>query len=320
MNEMPTPKKVVSLGDLVADIVVDIPSFPVEAENHQIASSVKAEPGGAGNFLIAGARINLEMIALGVVGDDAFGRMILSALSRENVNTRGVLQLPGTTTTTVIVLVADSGAHVFLGAYGEGPNITVPSSWLRAIDSSQAVFTYGYTLQDKRMAASCQQLLKHAFDRGVPIFFDPGPEMVHTTQAQREFVLSTSQVLLLTEEEIPFLAGGRAGLDAARDLLDYGPEAVCVKLGSNGSVLFTRERTYEHPGFPVVVRDTTGAGDSFAAAFIYAWLYGWEPDKILTFANAMGAAKVGKVGSGSQVPIAAEVQAVLDDFNTNIKL
>ncbi len=320
MSESQLPKAVISLGDLVTDLVTTIPHFPVEAGKHQHPSTVRAEPGGAGNFLIAGSRLGMHMIALGTVGDDPFGHLILAVLGQENVNTEFVVQMPATTTTTVVVLVDGQGNHVFLGAYGEGPSVIMPPTWMRAIDRSQAVFSYGYTMQDKRMADACQQALKHAAEKGIPIFFDPGPEMARANQAQRQFVLTQSQVLLMTEDEIPILAGGRTGLDAAHDLLAFGPLAVCIKRGSKGCVLFTRDGIYEHPGYPVVIRDTNAAGDSFAAAFIDAWLSRWEPVKLLAFANAVGAAKVRKIGSGSQVPTAAEVQAVLDEFQTGIKL
>jgi sugar/nucleoside kinase (ribokinase family) len=245
---------------------------------------------------------------------------MLTALGRENITTEFVVQQPGTTTTTVVVLTDGQGNHVFLGSFGEGPGVIMPPTWMQAIDGSQAVFSYGYTLQDKRMADACQQALAHAAERGIPIFFDPGPQMARTSQAQRQFVLKHSQALLMTEDEIPILAGGRTGLDTARGLLAQGPQAICIKRGSQGCVLFTRDGVYEHPGFPVTVRDTNAAGDAFAAAFIDAWLSHWEPDRLLAVANAVGAAKVRKIGSGTQVPTLAEVQAVLDEFQTGIHI
>ncbi len=320
MTESQTQKTVISLGDLVTDLVTIIPHFPVEAGKHQHPSYVSAEPGGAGNFLIAGARLGMQMITLGTVGDDAFGSLILTALKREKINTGFVLQQPGTTTTTVVVLTDGQGGHVFLGSFGEGPNVIMPPAWKSAIDGSQAVYSNGYTISDKRMAEACQQALAYAAGKGIPVFFDSGPQMALTSQAQRQFVLTHSQVLLMTEDEIPILAGGRTGLDAARDLLAPGPLSVCVKRGSNGCVLFTRDGVYEHPGFPVTVRDTNAAGDAFAAAFIDGWLSRWEPVRLLAFANAVGAAKVRKVGSGSQVPTIAEIQAVLDEFQTGIHI
>ena len=95
---------VVSVGDLVADIVVSIDHFPVEPAAHQLTREIRLEPGGAGNFLIAGARLGLRMVALGVLGDDPFGREAADVLEREGVDLRGLIRLPGTTTTTVIAL------------------------------------------------------------------------------------------------------------------------------------------------------------------------------------------------------------------------
>jgi ribokinase len=116
------------------------------------------------------------------------------------------------------------------------------------------------------------------------------------------------------------MAGGPAGLQAALGLLSRGPELVCVKRGGNGCVLFGAVEQVEHPGFAVEVRDTAAAGDSFDAALIYAYLHGWRLGEMAAFANAMGAAKVRKVGSGSQVPTAVEVQAVLDQFSVGLRI
>jgi ribokinase len=312
--------KVLSIGDLVVDLVAAIPHLPVEAEVHQLASSIVVEPGGAGNFLIAGARLGLQMHALGAVGEDPFGQLILAGLKKEAVGVEGILTIPGSTTTTVIVLVDEQGRHVYLGRYGQGSVVDMPPVWEGMIASSQAVFSFGYTLQEERFSGACQQAIQQACKCGVPVFFDPGPEMARTTQAQKDFIVSHSQVLLMTEDEIPLLAGGQNGLNAARQLLDFGAQAVCVKRGPAGSVLFTQTGTFEHPGYPVAVRDTTAAGDTFAAAFIFAWLQGWDPGRILAFSNAMGAAKVRKIGSGSQCPTAAEVQAVLDEFHTEMHI
>jgi sugar/nucleoside kinase (ribokinase family) len=309
---------VLSIGDLVVDIVVSIPSLPVEAGGHQLASQIRLEPGGAGNFLIAGARLGMEMVALGAIGDDPLGSSMLDVLVQEGIHTAGIVQQPDTNSTTVIVLVDAAGKHVFLGGYGEGPAVDIPGSWIAAVETAQAVFALGYTLQEQRIAEAALQAMKRAHEIGIPVFFDPGPEMVKTTPDQITRVLETSKVILLTEEEIPLMTGGAGGLEAARGLLSLGPHLICVKRGPRGCVLFTDGDTIVHPGYPVVVKDTAAAGDSFAAAFIYAYLNGWSMGDLAAFANAMGAAKVRKVGSGTQVPTADDVREVLKTFQVGI--
>ncbi|HSV86157.1 MAG TPA: carbohydrate kinase family protein, partial [Levilinea sp.] len=313
-----TPMQVLSIGDLVADLVVTIAQLPVEAHLHQLARSIRIEPGGAGNFLIAGARLGMHMRAIGTLGADIFGQAVAERLEAEQVNLRGVIRSEGSTTTTVIVLIDDQGGHVFLGAYGEGPLLDLPPSWTQEIAASQAVFSAGYTLQEKRICGATFEALQFARRQGVPVFFDPGFEMARCTAEQKRLALAASRVLLLTENELPILTGGETGFPAARCLLESGPELVCLKRGAEGCVIISREQVVTHPGYPVTARDTAAAGDSFAAAFIYAYLKGWPLGDIAAFANAMGAAKVQKVGSGSSVPTAAEVQQVLEAHGVDL--
>jgi sugar/nucleoside kinase (ribokinase family) len=314
------PFTVVSLGDLVTDVVIHIPQLPVQAAQHQLADCFSIEPGGAGNFLIAGSRLGMNMIALGALGDDPFGRITSDILVQEGVDMRQLIVPPGSSTTSVAVLADQTGQHVFLGKYGVGPKIVMPKAWVETSTTADALFSFGYSLQDERFSSTCLEAMQLASQHGVPVFFDPGPEMARTTQPQRDAAVRLSRVLLMTEEEIPFLAEGQTGLEAARALLDKGPQLVCVKRGAHGCVVFSHDEEVVHPGYPVPLRDTAAAGDSFAAAFIYASLSGWDLEHIAAFANAMGAAKVQKVGSGTQVPSLSEVQAVLDTFKVNLKI
>jgi ribokinase len=311
---------VVSIGDLVTDLVIQIPHLPVEAARHQIAQGLSIEPGGAGNFLIAGIRLGMRMTEIGVVGDDLFGKSVVSILEREGVQLDGLLMQPGTTTTTVAALVDTDGKHVFIGKYGEGPELVYPPIWTGILQKADAVFSCGYTLQDQLLNRACLHAMEITSQAGIPMFFDPGPEMAYATRDVCEQVVSLSKVILMTEDEIQFLTGGDNTLQAARTLMERGPQWVCIKRGAHGCTLLTRQGEFEHPGFPVKVRDTSAAGDSFDAAFIAAYLKGWEPQKICEFANAMGAAKVRKMGSGTQVPTAAEVQSILEEFQSGIRL
>ena len=312
---------VVSVGDLVADIVVSIDHFPVEPAAHQLTREIRLEPGGAGNFLIAGARLGLHMIALGVLGDDPFGREAADVLDREGVDLRGLIRLPGTTTTTVIALTDGGGRHVYLGGYGVGPSPTamaLSEGWRAAASEANALFASGYTLHEQRLADAALKVMALAQEKDVPVFFDPGPEMVNATAEQRAAVLRASTAILLTEEEIPLLAEGREGPAAARGLLTGGPVLVCVKRGARGCAIYTAKEDVESLGYPVTARDTSAAGDSFDAAFIYAYLRGWSLADVAAFANAVGAAKVQKIGSGTQVPTADEVRAVLKKYGVSL--
>jgi sugar/nucleoside kinase (ribokinase family) len=127
------PFNVVTVGDLVADVVAAVPQLPLEVGRYQEARFVRLEPGGAGNFLIAGARLGMRMVALGALGDDAFGRDVATTLAHEGVDMALVAHLPEINTTTVIVLNDDHGQTVMTGAYSEGPALAFQPQWDAAL-------------------------------------------------------------------------------------------------------------------------------------------------------------------------------------------
>ncbi|MEI7988692.1 MAG: carbohydrate kinase family protein [Chloroflexota bacterium] len=304
---------VVSFGDLTADVVLTIPTLPVIAGEDQLVRKIQIEPGGAGNFLISGTRLGLRMIGLGAVGDDAFGVAALNALMYEGVDIHWIRRQHGGTTTTVFVLVDDLGKHVFLGQFGNGEKIPLSGEWKQVIQQTDAVQVWGYTLKEERISEAMLELIAYACQNQRPVCFDPGPWMADVPAERWKTILASCTILLLSETEIPGFIGKAGDWQSARGLLDWGPQIVCVKLGSQGCVVMSRTETIEHPGFSVPIRDTSAAGDAFAAGFVYAYLNKWTLEQIAAFANAMGAAKVQKLGSGRQVPTMEEVRRVLSD-------
>jgi sugar/nucleoside kinase (ribokinase family) len=82
-------------------------------------------------------------------------------------------------------------------------------------------------------------------------------------------VIRQVDTVLINEGEIRELTGRHNIFEAAREVLALGPRHVVVKRGEYGAILFAEEEIFLAPAFPTwEVRDTTGAGDSFAGAFI----------------------------------------------------
>ena len=309
------PLRVASIGQLLTDVVLPVEHLPVCAGEHQRIESIQIEPGGAGNFLVAGARLGLEMSALGLVGDDYFGTVMIEALSAEGVDVSGVSRPANSVTATCFTLVDKSAQHVFIGRSGIGPTLSFDEHWRCVVGEMDAIQTWGYALGEPYLSDALVRAMEFAHLAGCPVFFDPGPPVRSVAERLRREALSHCDVVLLTEDELPLIADGRTGEAAVELALTRGPSLVCVKRGANGSVAYRNRERVEHPGFPVEVRDTTAAGDAFAAAFVYAQLRGWSLVQTVSFANACGAAKVRKLGAGRQVPTRSEVFGVLREHN-----
>jgi sugar/nucleoside kinase (ribokinase family) len=119
---------------------------------------------------------------------------------------------------------------------------------------------------------------------------------------------------LLNKHEAVGLSGQDDAKASAHHFLSRGVELIVLKLGDQGCYLMNEGGEHASPGFPVAVRDATGAGDSLDAAIIYGYLRGMSLEELGALANAAGAAKVRKLGTGHSVPTVREVRAVLSEF------
>ena len=77
----------------------------------------------------------------------------------------------------------------------------------------------------------------------------------------------------------------------------FGWEAVCMTRGAKGCVLWIGDEYIDAPGYSVAVRDTVGAGDAFAAAFVHGLGSGWPARRIADFANRVGALVASRAGA-----------------------
>ncbi len=77
----------------------------------------------------------------------------------------------------------------------------------------------------------------------------------------------------------------------------WGWKAVCITLGPRGCAVLVGDQYVESPGCKVVVADTVGAGDAFAAAFVHGLARQWAPAEIAEFANRVGALVASRPGA-----------------------
>jgi sugar/nucleoside kinase (ribokinase family) len=314
-------KRIASVGDLVVDLVLDV-AFPIEIDHHQMSPALLLEPGGAGTVVLAARRMGLDVSVLGAVGADFQGRMIKEVLDLEGVDTSVLLMTPGSTTTTVIALADQQRrGHVFLGHYGEGEPVTLTSAALDVLKQVDAVFMPGYTLVEERLKPLVAATLAFLAGNQTPFYLDVGPFLGQVAPQAVEDVLAVTDVLLLTEEEIPYVTAGQTSVMACQQLIERYPQMLIVlKSGAKGCQIFSGASTVVCEGYPVQVVDTIGAGDSFAGAFMWAHLQGLPLGECGKIANAMGAASVCKAGGGRNVPDLSEVQNILDRYHTGLQL
>ncbi len=300
---------IICYGDLVTDLVMAVERLPIEADRVQAIRAIQVEPGGAGNFLITAARLGARAVALGTIGADLYGDQTIAALAAEGVDVSLVQRGAGTVNVLVLVLVDDAGQHVFLVRDGAGPPLVLDAATRARICHADAFFLPGYALHEHRVKDSAVEAAALAAQAGVPVISDLGPIVSEpAARAAAEAITQLSAVSLLTADEAARFTHAPDEATAARALLDMGARWVVIKRGAQGCAVYAPPaQRHEIRGIPVPTRDTTAAGDAFAAGFVVAWLTHGDVVRAAAFANCVGAAKVQKLGSGRQCPTPDEI-------------
>lgn len=310
---------IIVLGDILADYSIRIPSLEIHPKDLQRVSFLELGPGGACNVAIMTSRLGLDVLCAGEVGRDLFGEIVLEGLQAEGCDVSEVIVTAGGRTPVANVLVDDRGEPAYLGFAGALQIMTLQDAWRERIIEAEALYCDGWA-EHKGVPGIVLSALRVARDAGIPSFFDPGPGNPEVDNSWHAAAASMATVLLATEEEAHRLSGEDDPVASAKTLLARGSDIVVVKRGMAGCFILKGDELHIAAGLPVNARDATGAGDSLAAAVIYGYLNGLELEQLGDLANATGAAKVLKLGTGHNLPTVTEINAMLERFGSELRV
>jgi len=310
---------VIILGDILADYSIRVENLEIQPKDLQRVSYLELGPGGACNVAIMAAHLGLSVAALGEVGADMVGEIILEGLAAEGIDVSGVVITPDARTPVANVLVDERGEPAYLGFPGSLQLKDLPEQWRPLINSAQGLYADGWA-EHEDVPTIILEALRAARSAGVPTFFDPGPGNPKIDNAWHSEAAALATVLLATEDEAHRLSGEDDPVASARLLLARGNRLVVIKRGMAGCFLLTADDLHIAAGLPVVARDATGAGDSLAAAIMYGYLHQFDLQALGDLGNATGAAKVRKLGTGHNMPTIAEVNDMLRRFGSEVTL
>jgi sugar/nucleoside kinase (ribokinase family) len=121
------------------------------------------------------------------------------------------------------------------------------------------------------------------------------------------------------DEEARALTGETEPRRQAERFLAAGCGTAIITQGDRGTLLMDRERVLEASVFPVDYVDGSGAGDAFAAGFLFGLHKGWPAEETLRFASAVGASACRRLGCTTGVFTRAEAEAFLQRHPLEIR-
>lgn len=301
-------------GSLNWDIVARVPRLPQAGETLSGRDFLQASGGKGANQAVAAARLETPTALVGRVGQDNFGRELLTQLHTVGVDVADVRVDSDTHTGVAIIHVDDAGENAIAivpGANGRVDDSDVARLQPRLNGVSMLLLQLEIPLAAVTAAAVT------ARKAGVTVMLDPAPvpnsfpeDLYKTVDILTPNALEASQLLGTPVED------AESALAAAKAFRKKGVGTAIVTLGSAG-VAYARldedggEDTKFVPAFAVTARDTTAAGDAFNGAFAAAMGRGLSFAEALQWGMAAGALSATKAGAQPSLPDLATLQAAL---------
>ena len=266
--------RVVGLGELLWDLL---------PTGQQIG-------GAPGNFSYHAGALGAEARTISRVGDDALGHALLAQLKALGVSTACV-QIDATmpTGTVAVELDPDGQPRYDIRANVAWDHLQADTVSMQAAASADAL-CFGTLAQRNAVSRAAIRALVAASPSDALRVFDVNLRQDYFSRALIDESLLLATVLKVNDVELPKLVtmfdlrgDVRAQLEQIAERWQLN--AVALTRGDKGSVLLTTHEYSEHPGVPVAVRDTIGAGDAFTAAMTVGLLSGWALDDVNAHAN-----------------------------------
>ena len=290
---------VLGLGTAAMDVVLECDDLPRE-DGFAFVQRERLVPGGScANVLTALVRLGSSAGLVARMGDDAYGRAFVADLERSGVSAAHVDVRPGGTSLHTFIAVGQGGAKSILAHMGDSLLALSEERVSEAmVDGIQVFYT------DMLPGGPALKLARICRERGVPVVFnlEVGPgfhALCGTSLKDLDEMISLSYLFLTYGEALAELTG-RDDPDEALDALvreNDLPGGAVATLGTGGAVWRHAAGNLALPAFPVEARDTTGAGDAFAAGLIQSCLLEGAPQaEALAFASACAALKCTQPG------------------------
>jgi sugar/nucleoside kinase (ribokinase family) len=301
---------VVVIGELNVDLLLygkDVTPRFGQVEK-LVDDATLAMGGSSAIFAHQAARLGLRVAYIGKLGADAFGAFMRNRLQEAGIDTSAIVVDSGVKTGLTVHLVrgADRAMLTYPGAIAALGHEEVD---VAVLESARHVHVGSYFLQ-KGIQRGLPLLFNRVREAGATTSLDPGWDPEETWNSGLREVLPHTDLFLPNEQELLALAR-KPTLEEAFERFREVP-AVVVKRGASGAVACGDGSRISCSPPPVEVVDTTGAGDSFDAGFVFGLLEGYDLRKALEIGCLCGALSTEKSGGVESQPDLERLRLLLD--------
>ncbi|MGL5953538.1 5-dehydro-2-deoxygluconokinase [Providencia rustigianii] len=304
--------KVWVLGDAVIDLIPEKPGVLLQL------------PGGApANVAVGISRLEGRSGFIGRVGDDPFGKFMQRTLQQENVDTTYMKRDPKHRTSTVVVELDEDGERTFTFMVRPSADLFIEPTDLPVFKANEWLHVCSIALSAEPSRSTTFLAMEQIHNAGGMVSFDPNirTDLWQDSNLLRECLhraLELASVAKLSEEELLFISG-ELDLHQGIEILAnrYNLKLLLVTLGKDGVMVYWNGKVRHFSARPVMVVDTTGAGDAFVAGLLAGLaVHGLPSDEqtlgvIIEQAQACGALATTAKGAMTALPYRKDLERSL---------
>ncbi len=299
---------VVGFGTNAVDFLIRVPEYPAFDSKIELNDYIQAAGGEVATTMVGLQRLGLKTCYVGRFGKDEAGNFGLDNLREEGVDVTFSEQIEGARTQIAFIIIDEkTGERTVIWKRDRKLGFSEDEVSEDLVNDSKVLH---FTPHDTR---ACIKLAQAAKNKGVLVSID----IDNVFDGIGELLPFVDVLLASSDFPKTFLGIGdhKESLKALKTKFDCG--VVGITLGNRGSVVLCGDEFIETGGFEVPngCKDTTGAGDSFRAGFLFGLLTGETVVESARMANAVAALKCRDIGARTALPDFGELKELLSFSN-----
>jgi hypothetical protein len=311
-----TQFSVVGLGNAIMDALVRVPDDSVleqfelargqmtpvdDARWNEVFETVKghgvemASGGSCANTIAALGLMGAKVSYAGRIGNDDMGAAYTRSLS-EACGGHSLQTTSEHPTGKCLSIISADAERTMLTDLGASVTLPDLDPFDEKIRDSEILHVTGYLLLGEPMASRCMEAIAIANQEEILVSIDlADPFVVNLCKDTLNHIITEfADVVFMNGEEARSLLG--CGPEEAAEKLSEDVAHVIVKVGAEGSIVRNGRSVSRIGIHPTDAIDTTGAGDSYAAGYLYGLSQGWEPARCGDLGARVASLTVGQVG------------------------
>jgi 5-dehydro-2-deoxygluconokinase len=313
----------------IGRLCIDLNANEINRPMEQTMTFTKYVGGSPANIAIGMSRLGNKTAFIGKIADDQMGRFIRSYLDNEGIDTSNVVTdktgaVTGLAFTEIkspsecsILMYRDNVADLLLNSLEVSESL---------IAGSKALLVSGTALAASPSREAVLLALDYARKHGTTVIFDidfrpyswTSPE---ETAVYYNLAAEKSDIIIGTREEFDSMERFEQNVEhsdrfTASKWFNHFAKIVIIKHGKEGSIAYTTDGL-EHraKSYPAKVIKTFGAGDSYAAGFIYGIMSGLTLEKSMEFGSAAACIVISSHSCSDAMPSVEQVKDYIERCN-----